>query len=92
MRPFCPSPLLEIEEVTDLPSTGTGTVVLHDIAQLTRAQQRAVMAWTDPPGHPWSLLTTSAEPLLPRLVSGESSGYLYYRLNTFTFDCEEIEL
>jgi hypothetical protein len=92
MRPFCPSPLVEIADVSQLPGTGAGTVVLHEIAQLTRGQQRAVMTWTGLPGRPWSLLATSVEPLLPRVISGEFSEDLYYRLNTVTFNCQDVEL
>ena len=92
MRPFCPSPVLDIADVSQLPGNGAGTVILQEIGQLTRPQQRALTTWTEFTGRRWSLLTSSPLPLLPCVGRGEFSGDLYYRLNIVTIDCQEVEL
>jgi hypothetical protein len=69
-------------QALDLPHPGrAGTLILHDVDQLTIAAQGALLRWLDQSaGRVW-IVSTTTEPLWPQVESGSFSDTLYYRLN-----------
>jgi len=66
----------------DLPRPGhMGTLVLHDVSELTRSDQDRLLAWLDPSAGQTRVVSTSAAPLWRRVKAGDFNEMLYYRLN-----------
>ncbi len=70
-------------EYLALPSpTQTGTLILREIARLTRDEQGRLLSWLDDAAGRTQIVSTTAWPLLSRMQSGGFIESLYYRLNT----------
>lgn len=66
----------------DLPSPGlVGTLVLHDVDELTHRDQDRVLTWLDETAGQTRVVSTTAVPLWRRVKSGAFNDVLYYRLN-----------
>jgi len=71
----------------DLPSPGSAaTLVLHDVSSLTSSDQARVLHWLDQAARQIRVVSTTAEPLWPKVESGAFNDMLYYRLNTVSVD------
>jgi hypothetical protein len=69
-------------EPLDLPAPAiAGTVVLHEVERLTAAAQSTVLRWLDQTCGRTRVVSTTLEPLWPRVQTGMFSETLYYRLN-----------
>jgi hypothetical protein len=66
----------------DLPLVGrVGTLVLHDVDELTPRDQGRVLAWLDQTAGETRVVSTTSVPLWRRVKAGAFSDVLYYRLN-----------
>ena len=66
----------------ELPSPGlVGTLVLHDVNELTPYDQDRLLAWLDPTAGETRVVSTTAGPLWRRVKAGAFNDVLYYRLN-----------
>lgn len=71
----------------DLPTPGSAaTLVLHDVSSLTSTDQARVLHWLDQAARQTRVVSTTAEPLWPKVESGAFNDTLYYRLNTVCVD------
>ena len=67
----------------ELPTPGRlTTLIFHDVDKLTPADQLAVLSWLDHSAGRIRVVSTTREPLWPRVQMGGFSEVLYYRLNT----------
>jgi hypothetical protein len=67
----------------DLPSPGgVITLIFHDVDKLTPSDQLALLDWLDRTAGRIRIVSTTREPLWPRVQTGCFSEILYYRLNT----------
>jgi hypothetical protein len=67
----------------ELPLPGAAiTLLFHDVDKLTPSDQLAVLDWLDRGAGRTRIVSTTQEPLWPRVQSGCFSEALYYRLNT----------
>lgn len=88
--------LLDLQEPIDrwrpgdpltLPSPDSqGTLVLHEAAALTPADQLRLLDWLERAEGRTQVVTTSSTPLLARVKMGSFIDTLYYRLNTVCVD------
>ena len=63
-----------------------GTLVLDEVAGLTLQEQIQVLQWSAGPLRNTQVISTTSEPLLPRVRAGSFIDILYYRLNTVYLD------
>jgi len=67
----------------DLPPPGrAATLILHDVDELTSPDQHALLRWLEQNAGQTRVVSTTAEPLWPRVRTGAFNEVLYYRLNT----------
>jgi hypothetical protein len=66
-----------------------GTVVIRDADTLTMSEQLDLLQWLDSAPPRAQVISTAAQPLLPRVEAGDFSALLYYRLNTIYIDLAE---
>ena len=62
------------------------TLILQDVHALTPADQHRLLDWLDQAAGRVRVVSTSGEPLWPRVKTGIFSEALYYRLNTVYVD------
>jgi hypothetical protein len=65
------------------------TMILPDVGALTRADQHRLLDWLDHAARRTQVVSTTPEPLLPRVQAGAFLERLYYRLNTVCIDVTE---
>src|SRR5262245_58827700 len=65
-----------------LPASSDGTLVLHDVAALTRNQQTAFLDWLNIRRGRVQVISISEAPLDALVRAGGFDAGLYYRLNT----------
>jgi hypothetical protein len=71
----------------ELPSPGrAGTLVLHDVSELTDDDQQRVLQWLDETAGRIRVVSTTAARLWPCVKTGAFNDVLYYRLNTVCVD------
>ena len=71
----------------DLPSPAhAATLVLEDVSRLTTEEQFRVLRWLDDVKGRIRVVSTTHEPLWPRVQVGVFNEVLYYRLNTVFLD------
>lgn len=58
-----------------------GTLVVHDIAACSNAEQGRILGWLDDPQTRAQVVCTTIEPLFPLVARGLFDEALYYRLN-----------
>jgi hypothetical protein len=68
------------------PVAGTRTMILQDVGALTDADQHRLLDWLDRVRGGTQVVSTTPEPLLPRVQAGAFIDKLYYRLNTVCID------
>lgn len=64
-----------------LPQPGAGTLVLHDVAELSTPQQIAVYDWLSADAGGIQVLSLTSASLAARVADGRFLESLYYRLN-----------
>jgi transcriptional regulator of aromatic amino acid metabolism len=70
-----------------LPATdASGTLILHDVADLARDEQRQLLEWLEQTMGSTQVISTASQALLPRVQAGLFDDVLYYRLNTVCMD------
>ena len=85
LLPSWPAPI-EIGQASHVrPDTAVRTLVLRDAGEMSPARQTALLDWLDAAGDR-RIITTTRQPLFPRVESGLFSMVLYYRLNVITID------
>jgi Sigma-54 interaction domain len=67
------------------PPSQAGTLILHDLGQMTHEEQLRLLGWLEQAGRT-QVVSTAASPVLPRVRTGEFLETLYYRLNTVCVD------
>ncbi len=68
------------------PAERTGTMVLNDVGALAVQDQIQLLEWLGTAIGRTQVVSTTPDPLLPRVESGKFLDILYYRLNTFCVD------
>jgi hypothetical protein len=68
------------------PPSRTGTLILHDVGNMTPEEQRHLLDWMNRAAGRTRVVSTTPAPLLPRVKSGAFMDILYYRLNTIFVD------
>ena len=81
------APLLQepVRAVDGWPSDGgpaKGTLIIRAIHNLTMQQQRAMLVWLRETRRRVQMISLTAVPLFPRVLSGDFLADLYYHLNT----------
>jgi hypothetical protein len=82
-QPHIREPIVRHESPTplDLPSGETGTLILSNVATLSRDEQRRLFVWMRATGSRTQIISTSARPLFALVEDGLFDAALYYRLN-----------
>lgn len=68
--------------VLQLPSRKHGTLLLHDVAELTLSQQIALFDWLSTRPAELQVVSVTEQSLLSLVLAGRFLEGLYYRLNT----------
>jgi Sigma-54 interaction domain len=68
------------------PPGRTGTMILHDVDQLSQSDQLYLLDWLERAAGRMQIISTTVAPLLPRVQAGKFIDTLYYRLNTVFLD------
>ena len=63
-----------------------GTLVIDEVDGLTLQEQIQVLEWSAGPVRNTQVISTTSEPLFPRVRAGSFIDTLYYRLNTVYLD------
>lgn len=64
-----------------LPTAAARTLILHDAATLTMAEQTQLLDWLNAASPRPQVVSTSAQPLFAQVERGLFAEPLYYRLN-----------
>lgn len=65
----------------------SGTLVIEDLEQLSRASQRALTAWLNAREHDHTrVISLTVRPLFPLVEADQFDPSLFYRLNTISLD------
>ena len=68
----------------ELPNHHVGSLIVRDVAWLTRTDQQQLLDWLDGEGRDTRVIATSTTPVFPSVKDGLFCADLYYRLNTVT--------
>lgn len=68
----------------ELPASGRGTLLLHDIAALTLSQQVTLYDWLGRTGREVQVVSMTGLRMLPLVETGQFHEGLFYRLNTIS--------
>jgi Sigma-54 interaction domain len=68
----------------DLPADTIGSLIIHNVANLTPSNQQRLLEWLSNQDRRRSVIATSIEPFYRNVETGLFSDGLYYRLNTVT--------
>ena len=74
------------DRLTLPPEDQAATLVLHDVASLSRDDQRRLFEHLGRTTWRHQVISTTASTLLPRIHAGTFAEMLYYRLNTVCLD------
>ena len=79
------APVVYVDGATpEFPAAPTGSLIVHDVNQLTPDHQQQLLDWINDPSRSARVIATSAGPVFPAVKGGAFSDSLYYRINTFT--------
>jgi hypothetical protein len=74
-------------EFLELPSPGRpATFILHDVHELAASDQQELVRWLEQAAGCIRVISTTEEPLWPRVNAGSFDESLYYRLNMVYVD------
>jgi len=71
-------------QTADLPKDTVGTLIIRDVARLTKDRQLRLLDWLNQQSRRVRVIATSTTPFFTRVESGRFLDDLYYRLNTVT--------
>ncbi len=74
---WCPSRRLVLHPLAEV-----RTMILYEVGTLTHGDQLQLLDWLDRVESRTQIVSTTSEPLLPRVRAGVFMATLYYRLNT----------
>jgi len=89
LAPFLDEPVRAMEAWPAEGGPGTGTLIVPAVQDLTDHEQRAMLAWLRNTSTRIQTLSFSADPLFPRVLSGDFMAELYYHLNTVYVGLEQ---
>jgi len=75
----------------ELPDSRVGSLIVRDVACLTRTGQQQLLDWLNGEGRCTRVVTTSATDVFPNVQAGLFSADLYYRLNTITLTLDHCD-
>lgn len=83
LLPHLREPLVSIQPrvAFSLPDIDIGTLILNDVTRLTMQQQAELLEWLNAASPSPQLISTSRQPVFPRIERGLFAEALYYRLN-----------
>ena len=83
LKPHIREPIVwkQPQKSLELPTVGTGALVLEDVASLSEDEQTRLLEWLGGAGSRVQIVSTSSDPLFLRVTTGEFHPVLYYRLN-----------
>lgn len=86
LRSICAAPFhsSRLPGVLDLPEEGTGTLLLHDVAALTIAQQVMLFDWLQHRRGRMQVVSVTQKRLMGMVCDGRFLEGLFYRLNTIS--------
>jgi DNA-binding NtrC family response regulator len=86
LRTICVEPFhsCQLPGPLDLPHAGNGTLVLHDVAALTIAQQVALFDWLQHRRGGMQVVSLTEKRLMGMVCDGRFLEGLFYRLNTIS--------
>jgi sigma-54-interacting transcriptional regulator len=64
-----------------LPADNCGALVLQNVSELNRKDQDRLLAWLNDPAHQTQIISTTIDPLFPKVCAKEFDDTLYYRLS-----------
>ncbi len=73
----------------ELPTNRTGTLLLKDVAELTRSQQVSLSDWLTVGSDDVQVISVTTAPLVTRVEDGDFLEGLFYRLNVIRLDAVE---
>jgi hypothetical protein len=77
-------------EQLSLPSNPlVGAIILHEVGLMGSEDQLQLLEWLETRVGRTQIVSTTSEPLLPRVEAGTFNDTLYYRLNTVHVDVSE---
>jgi transcriptional regulator of acetoin/glycerol metabolism len=81
---LCPGPFhtCVLPGPLQLPMTGDGTLLVHDLAALTVGQQVTLFDWLQYQHHAFQVISVTQERLVEMVCDGRFLEGLFYRLNT----------
>lgn len=84
LRVVCEPPfhLCQLPGALEMPAAGSGTLVLHDVAELTVRQQIALSDWMDRRRGDMQVVSITQARMADRIRDGQFLEGLFYRLNT----------
>ena len=86
LQSICSGPFhyCQLPGVLSLPTDGTGTLLLHDVAGLTIAQQVSLFDWLQHRQGAMQVVSVTEKRLLGMVCDGRFLEGLFYRLNTIS--------
>jgi len=84
LKPSLVTPVVCWDGGSDLSTDGIGSLIIHDVANLTPAHQDRLLEWLNNQSPRRPVISTSIEPFYRNVETGLFSDALYYRLNTIT--------
>jgi transcriptional regulator of acetoin/glycerol metabolism len=86
LRSICAAPFhsSRLPGALDLPEEGTGTLLLHDVAALTIAQQVMLFDWLQHRRGRMQVVSVTQKRLMGMVCDGRFLEGLFYRLNTIS--------
>jgi len=73
------------------PRDRSGTLILHEVGALAIREQIRLLEWSARGMRGTQVISTTSEPLFPRVRAGAFIDTLYYRLNTVYIDVTETD-
>lgn len=77
-----------VSQELKMPALSAGIWILHDVSQMSEAQQGELAEWIGGAGSGVHIVSITSEPLWPLVASGRFLEPLYYQLNTIVCDAE----
>jgi DNA-binding NtrC family response regulator len=86
LRGLCAGPffICQLPGALSLPQSNSGTLILHDVAALTIAQQVALFDWLHEQNGSMQTVSITRKRLLGMVCDGRFLEGLFYRLNTIS--------
>jgi hypothetical protein len=70
----------------------TATLIVREVAALSATDQERLLRWSGVPGRRRQIISTTSQPLFPRVQRGLFLENLYYRLNVMRLEVEAFDV